>query len=150
MFKARQGGSSLIEVMVTALILAVGLLGLGLLQIKTVRYNHGAYLRSQATILATDITDRLRINRQHALAGDYNIDYAVAAPAGTSLVAKDLTEWKGLLSQALPNGDGAVSCGLNACSVSVRWIERAGSDAVLAAGADAMQAPVEFVYATRI
>ena len=146
----RQCGAGLIEVLVTAFVLAIGLLGLAVLQIKTVQYNHGAYVRSQATILATDIVDRLRINRQVALNGTYNIAYGVTPAASTTLVSKDLAEWKRLLAQILPSGDGAVNCGVNLCSISVRWRERAGADTAVAAGVDPTQVPIEFTYSTRI
>lgn len=145
-----QRGTGLIEVLVTAFVLAVGLLGLAVLQLKTIQYNHGAYLRSQATILATDIVDRLRINRQNALNGNYNIAYDVTPVASTTLVSTDLVEWKGLLAQILPSGDGAVNCDVDACSVSVRWRERAGADTAVTAGADPTQVPIEFTYSTRI
>jgi len=55
-------GFSLIEVLVTLVILGVGLLGMAGMQLTGVQANQGAYLRSQANFIASDITDRLRAN----------------------------------------------------------------------------------------
>src|SRR5690606_3184429 len=59
----RENGFTLIEVLVTVIVLAIGLLGLAALQFSGLRYTHSAYQRSQATILTNDIIDRMRVNR---------------------------------------------------------------------------------------
>lgn len=59
-------GFSLLEVLVSLLILGVGLLGLAALQTRGLKFNHDAYVRSQATILAYDIMDKMRANRDNA------------------------------------------------------------------------------------
>lgn len=59
-----QRGFSLIEVLVAMLILAIGLLGLAALQTQGVRFNHDAYVRTNATVLAYDIVDKMRLNRE--------------------------------------------------------------------------------------
>lgn len=124
-----QAGTSLVEVLVTALILAIGLLGLAALQSRSLQYNHASALRSQANVLASDIIDRMRINRVVAQANGYQTAFGQAQTGSGSLVEQDLSEWKGLLSAALPSGDGAVSCGVNnVCTVSVRWRERNASE----------------------
>lgn len=41
----------------------------------SLRQNNDAYLRSQATLQAYDIMDRMRANRSHALDGRYEIEY---------------------------------------------------------------------------
>ncbi len=76
-------GYTLVEVLVAVVILSVGLLGLAGMQARGMRNSHDAYLRSQAAILAYDIADRMRANRDAALAGDYDIGIDVAAPGGT-------------------------------------------------------------------
>ena len=55
-------GFTLIEVLISMLILAVGLLGLAGLQATGLRNNLSAYNRSQATQLAYDMADRMRAN----------------------------------------------------------------------------------------
>ena len=59
----RSSGFSLIEVLVALLILLIGLLGVVRMQLLSVQNNQGAYLRTQATYIASDMLDRLRANR---------------------------------------------------------------------------------------
>ena len=58
----RQGGFTLIEVMIAVLVLLVGLLGVAGIQIVSFQNNQGAYFRSQATFMASDFLDRMRAN----------------------------------------------------------------------------------------
>lgn len=103
----KQCGFTLLEVLVTIVVLSLGLLGYAGLQMASLKNSASAYQRSQATILAYDIIDRMRVNRDQALAGNYNT--AVGAPGGGAGVAgDDLTDWKDLLDNALPGGDGAI------------------------------------------
>ncbi|MBB3062420.1 type IV pilus modification protein PilV [Microbulbifer rhizosphaerae] len=124
---ARQTGSSLIEVMVTVLILSTSLLGMAALQNRSLQYNHSAYLRSQANILAYDILDRIRINRANT--DSYKLKFGADAPAGNSLVQSDLREWREIVAAALPEGNSAVSCttSKHACTVIIQWTEQNSS-----------------------
>lgn len=113
-------GFTLIEVLVTLVILSVAFLGLAALVGKTLQYNKSAYARSQATAAAADIVDRLRANRAAALAGQYNLALA-DAPSGTTVPASDLKAWRSLLAASLPKGTGAVNVTDGAAAVTVRW-----------------------------
>ncbi len=53
-------GFTLIETMVTLLVLTIGLLGSAYLQNWTMRYSHQAYSRSQSVNIVSDMTDRMR------------------------------------------------------------------------------------------
>lgn len=55
-------GFTLIEVMVALVILAVGLLGMASLMTRSQQSNESAYSRSQATLMAYDIIERMRAN----------------------------------------------------------------------------------------
>ncbi|MCG6873419.1 MAG: type IV pilus modification protein PilV [Gammaproteobacteria bacterium] len=57
-----QQGYSLIEVLIAFLVLSIGLVGMALLQAQGTRFNTDAYARTQATMLAYDIIDRMRAN----------------------------------------------------------------------------------------
>ena len=58
----RQSGFSLIEVLISIVIASIGLLGLAGMQATGLKNNHSAYQRSQATVLAYDLADRMRAN----------------------------------------------------------------------------------------
>jgi len=55
-------GFTLIEVLVTVVVVSIGLLGLAGLQINGLRANVSSEARSKATLLASDIIERMRAN----------------------------------------------------------------------------------------
>jgi type IV pilus assembly protein PilV len=55
-------GFTLIEVLVTIVVVSIGLLGLAGLQINGLRANVSSEARSKATLLANDIIERMRAN----------------------------------------------------------------------------------------
>lgn len=59
---AKHSGFTLIEVMVALFVLALGLLGLAMLQTTSLKLNTNSYSRTQASFLAYDILDRIRAN----------------------------------------------------------------------------------------
>lgn len=65
-------GFTLIEVLVTIVVVAIGLLGLAGLQISGLRANVSSEARSKATLLASDIIERMRANPLGVAANDYS------------------------------------------------------------------------------
>ncbi|SJM93343.1 type IV pilus modification protein PilV [Crenothrix polyspora] len=59
--KAR--GFTLIEVLVSTIILAIGLLGLAAMQTLALKDNQDAFFYSQASTLAYEMSDRIKVNR---------------------------------------------------------------------------------------
>jgi len=76
----RVGGVTLIEVLVTMVIVAVGLLGLAGMQVRGLSIQKDAHGRALATQLAVDIADRMRSNSG---AGVSNYGFVVPYPTGT-------------------------------------------------------------------
>lgn len=68
---APQAGFTLIEILVTLLILAIGLMGLAGLQARMLNAQFEAYQRAQAVMLTEDMTNRLRTNIAVARATTY-------------------------------------------------------------------------------
>jgi len=54
---------TLIEVLISVLILSVGLLGASGLQLRGLDANRNAFFRTEATYLASDIADRIQVNK---------------------------------------------------------------------------------------
>ena len=115
--KNKSKGFTLIEVLVSLLVLAIGLLGIVGLQNVALRHNQTAYFESQATFLAYDILDRMRANKN---TGAYAtaLTEAANAPATqcdtsncsiTQMATWDKSEWKQLITNNLPEGRGAVT-----------------------------------------
>lgn len=58
----RDRGFSLIEVLITVVILAIGLLGVAAVQVVSLQQTNNSYLQTQANIHAQDIAERMRAN----------------------------------------------------------------------------------------
>jgi type IV pilus assembly protein PilV len=114
-------GFTLVEVLVTLLVLSIGLLGIDKLLLVSSRANDSAYLRTQATALAYSILDSMRANRQTAVNGVYtgtstsftnpNVQCTAASPcSGTTIAQNDMWQWAQDLTTALgPSGVGTIS-----------------------------------------
>ena len=103
----RQSGVTLIEILITLLVLAVGLLGLAALQGLSLQTGQVAYQRTQAVNIAYEVADYARANRSTAS------DTALTNLANT--LAVDL----------LPSGSATVSgpTGNDEITVTVNWTE---------------------------
>jgi len=127
----RQSGFTLLEVLVAILVLSIGLLGLAGLMASSIRNNHSAYQRTQATWLAYDMIDRMRVNRANSIASanNYNIAIGTASSSSSGLAGTDVTDWKTTLANALPAGDGsvAVNSATRAVTVIVQWNDSRGT-----------------------
>jgi len=124
---SQQHGFSLLEVLVSIVVLSVGLLGLAALQMNSVQYNHGAFLRSIAVSQVNDIIDRMRANQTAVDAGNYNALSGVGSAPSCSactpeeIVQKDLFEWNANNALLLPTGQGTVTAAGNLFNISVMW-----------------------------
>jgi type IV pilus assembly protein PilV len=67
----KQNGFSLIEILVSVLVFGVGILGLGGLQVASLKGSNNAHYRTTATVLAMDLADRMRSNRDGVDKGLY-------------------------------------------------------------------------------
>ncbi len=87
-------------------------------------------MRTEATLLAQDILERLRLNRTLAVAGSFNVNYAASGSdpsssiTGTAIQNNELRDWKTSIEQALSSGDGQVSVdGAGNVTINIRWSE---------------------------
>jgi type IV pilus assembly protein PilV len=120
-------GYMLVEVLVTVIIFSVGLLGVAGLQTLALSSSHMSNLRTEATVLASDMAERMRANlgAVNAAAGARYDDTAPAANAcravyATSveaapvactpaeMAADDLQDWLDQVQLNLPAGEGVV------------------------------------------
>lgn len=143
---ASNRGLSLLEVLVTIVVLSLGLLGLAGLQAASLRNNQTAYYRSIATQQAYDMADRMRANLAGVRAGDYSAlgtnipaDPACFATgcSAADMAVTDHRQWNTNNSVLLPGGQGTVQCldgaagggcaassGNWAFNITVTWTER--------------------------
>lgn len=119
----RQLGSSLLEVLVSIVIASIGLLGLAGINAAAVRYGKLSQYRAIATLLASDITERMRVNSLNATAlasYQFTTDYAgqqgaiaAVSPNCESLASScdaaqmataDLVAWRRSVKSSLEGG----------------------------------------------
>lgn len=111
-----QKGFSLLEVLISVLIFSIGLLGVAALLVLSVRTNHSAYLRTQASFLAESMADRIRTNLGwiEDYNGDYDEDTVGPADCGPctpqELVERDKAEWSQQLVDQLPAARAEIDC----------------------------------------
>jgi len=132
----RQAGFSLIEVLVTVVVLSIGLLGVAGMQASGLRNNHAAYTKTQATNLAMDMAERIRANpKGRANYVGFNSKSAPANSPGcisagcnpTQLAEHDKFEWSQPLNAntkpVLPAGRGLVTQSGEQFTVTLFWRE---------------------------
>ncbi len=125
-------GFSLVEGLVTLLVIAIGLLGIVALQLTALRNTHSASIHSLASIYASDMVERVKANKEVAKAGNYNLAAGAPATVGAvncvsaacsavDLAAFDLAEWQQSLSDNLPSGQGEITLAGTTVTITVRW-----------------------------
>jgi type IV pilus assembly protein PilV len=121
----RQRGFSLIEVMITMLLLSIGLLGIAGIIVTNLKNNQSSYARGQASLLAADIVDRMRANRGAAEASPspYALALATAPAAGGGVPGDDLRQWRAAVAATVPSGVGAVAVDAvtRNVTVTIQW-----------------------------
>ncbi len=81
----RRRGASMIEVLVTLVIVSFGLLGLVGLQSRLQVAEMESYQRAQALVLLNDMSSRMTVNRAATLAGSYDTSALSPAALGTGM-----------------------------------------------------------------
>ncbi|MCC6965392.1 MAG: prepilin-type N-terminal cleavage/methylation domain-containing protein [Nitrospira sp.] len=112
MVARRQQGFTLLEAMIAAGVLSVGLLGLAGLSGMSLGKNVDANDMSRVTNIAADMAERVQNNRQRVM--DYhntNTSVACAQSANTQRMALgDCTQWQTLVANSgLPSATGMVT-----------------------------------------
>lgn len=139
----REHGFSLLEVLIALLVLSIGLLGIAGLQTFSLQFNHQSYERTQATVLISEMFEKITANPVAARSGAFDaintsgtFSYGTSCPASctaTQLAAYDLFRWKTSIedSRKLAQGQGTITrvdgdpAGANAhvYEIAVTWVE---------------------------
>ena len=130
---AVQRGFSLLEVLIALAVFSFGLLGLAALQTVSLRVGHDSYQRTQATMLAYDIVDRMRANPTGLAAGKDNIVLVTDNPGTANCVSVscttdeladfDIRSWHEVIAAKLSDGKGAISSSGTTRTITITWRE---------------------------
>jgi type IV pilus assembly protein PilV len=134
-------GFSMIEILVTILLISLALLGTSGLQAYALKLNQGAQFRTQAVLLASDLAERMDANKFGAVAGSYvyncpataEVESTACGPGGGSctpaaLANYDLLQWRASVTNTLP----ASTCSVvqsaagnpSTYTISISWVDR--------------------------
>jgi type IV pilus assembly protein PilV len=111
--RRRQRGVSIVEALVALLVLSVGMLGIAVMYLESVRANRTALSRTLAVHLVNDMADRIRANRMGR--DKYAVTFGTAPDApgkdcasndctAADLAAYDLSTWYTVVVNTLPQG----------------------------------------------
>ena len=134
-----QRGFSMIEVLVTLLIISLALLGTAGLQAYSMRLNQSGQFRTQAVFLVADLAERMEANTPGAVRAAYVLPESstvnalstacttgmcpcAAAPGDCNALANfDLSQWQNVVAASLPQASWEVCVDANrdnVCDVS--------------------------------
>lgn len=171
-----QSGISLIEVLVTLLVMSLALLGAAGMQSIGMKLNKGGEFRGQAVFLAADLAERIEANRPATgayLAGTYAVSTrSNARTASTTcttgvcssaqLALYDLAQWENAIVATLPQASWSVvesnaPTNPTPYTITISWVDRraeagtkgtsyAATDASSQVGLDAAGTGEKFSY----
>ena len=136
----KPAGFTLIEVMVTLVILSVGLLGLAGMIGQSLRFNQGGYTRSQGTFLAYEIIDAMRADADnadsYAVVFDGDTHICVTNPIAatpTQLVNATLGCWYARIAGELPGGTATIDNDPDDDNpleylITITWVDRTNAN----------------------
>lgn len=133
-----QRGDTMIEVLVTIIVIAIGVLGAAALQVTTLKNLSTSHSTTVAALIAEDLGERMRTNAEGSL-NDYYV-HSTPQPKGAdcaltgcnvpALAGYDLGVWWEQMNTLLPAASGEVTRnpGTNTFVITVYWDEdRSGS-----------------------
>ncbi|MEJ0100546.1 MAG: type IV pilus modification protein PilV [Pseudomonadota bacterium] len=92
---AGQRGVGLVEVLTAVLILSIGLLGIAMVQTRSLSSNSGSMVRAMAVVASYTILDAMRADRANALTGSYTgeVDASACPTDSGTLAQTTLADW---------------------------------------------------------
>ena len=134
---SKQSGFSMIELLVTILIFAIGLLGVASLQTTGMRMVRDGGQLGQAAMLASSMADKMRSNAAGDTyvdvdGGDTSCDGSEDDPPtyDCTPAQEDMFAWNDEIADFLPGGSGTVTTNAGAYVISVTWQESDDSNQV--------------------
>lgn len=135
----KQHGFSMLEILITLVIIATALLGTAGLQVYAMRMGQSGQFRTQAVFLASDIAERMEANKTAAIAGNYVVaassspsaaatNCASAACDSANLASWDISQWESAIASLLPQAEWAITRTVvgnpSTYQIIVRWTDR--------------------------
>lgn len=132
----RAAGFTMLELLVTLFVIAIGVLGTASIQAVALKMSQGGHLRTQAVILGLDLLERVEANNPAAVAGNYapaslptsyDTDCAASYCLPSDLATYDLVQFKNRLESQLPGATATITvagAGPFTYTIQINWEER--------------------------
>jgi type IV pilus assembly protein PilV len=132
----RSQGFTLLEVLISIFLIALGLLGAAALQGYSIKVTQGGQFRAQAVVIGMDIAERIEANNAGAVVGSYVAtlpgagtppDCITSACSPADIAVYDLSQVQDNLQRQLPSGAITITrsgAGPFVYTVQVAWKER--------------------------
>jgi len=112
-----QSGATLIEILITLIVLSIGLLGIASMQYLSLKNSNDAYRHYLASLHTQDLIDRMRANvgeardraSSYGSTDDAQLCTGDACITSDQLAKQDLQIWLTALGDDLPNGNGVIT-----------------------------------------
>lgn len=103
-------GFTLIEALVTVVVMSIGMLGLAAMQSASVRFAYDSYLRTQTSFMAADLFDRMRANPSVnyddlTATTSTNCASASADCDAATMMQFDMAQWTAQAGELFPDAD---------------------------------------------
>ncbi|WLQ14056.1 type IV pilus modification protein PilV [Hahella aquimaris] len=123
-----QRGFSMMEILVTLLITAIGLLGLASMQMLSLKNVNNSQFRTLATFYAYDMAERMRSNKKglttyQSITGSETKPSCSSSCSASDIAKLDAYEWNELIDN-LPEGNGSVSKNGDKYEIKIEWSEQ--------------------------
>lgn len=144
-----QRGSSMLEILITLVIVAIALLGTAGLQLNAMRVNKGGQFRTQAIFLASDMAERMEANKAEAILGTYAVaatsavgvaaaDCSVVACNSANLASWDISQWGQAITNVLPQPSWTITQTVagnpSTYNIVISWTDRSNVKTVASGG----------------
>lgn len=144
MNKKSISGFTMIEMLIAIIVLSIGLIGIAALQARGQQFNYVAYVRTQASFLAYDIMDRMRLNQKVHVSDNEDIPSIYSSQLETAKTLKpsdlnpncddsvcsaqelakyDLVNWFQSIKSSLPEGNAEMTLSGDTLRVTIKWQE---------------------------
>ncbi len=133
-----QKGQTFIEALIALIIMSIGILGIAGMQVLSLQQNRAALFRAEATQLANDLMDRLRVNTGIIYTALMDADPTSAQSCEVNsctpveMAAFDIAQWKCSINSVDSAGVTFTTCDLNNYNITGSLPLGAGSVALVA------------------
>ena len=136
-----QSGVSMIEVLITIVVMSFGFLSLAAFQMGTLKHLSGSNQHYLVTSLATSMGESLRANdtgiTEYHGVETKSFTKNCSTPSNCSIAEQDLARWKTILANhALQDGSAMVEIDGNNARIAISWVEKSTSALVNSANSE--------------